>query len=323
MKRSWPWKGLLHDIVEARGSELQLYSYIAVLAGLRHSLDDWVPASRLERFRHLTSRLGLFVEIDCVFRFMEGETPVLGSNFMPTTRAFGVQYPQGLDDNPSTSIHVIVSSRRDWAAEALASSWYSVAVDGRIVRKPLVDHVRFGEALGYPECCIKFFSENSNFSSLNTPAESAVNSTRFRWQANCLAKHTPWMTIFHMPCSFDCQATCEHVDAVSAAVKEIDPSYLDAVASFARRKFLLINEIVSYALVDATRRESGRISYKRAIHTGYGDLNDRYGNILARGDELEILDGSVFVWKEGRLIESLETHCSRGIMDVPQILSFE
>jgi hypothetical protein len=323
MSWSWPWTGLLHDLVDVRGSEQQLCQYVAVLSGIRRSLDDWIPISRFDAYKRFAARLDLFIEVDCLFKSIGHDAPVFGSNYMPTTRAIGACYPQGADSNPATSVHVVVSSRSDWAAEALASSWYSVAVDGRIVRKPLVDHVRFARALGYPECCIQFFVRNSNFATLNTPAQVAQASTNIHWEANCLAKHTPWMTIFHMPCSFDCRATRDYTTAVLSEVRHLDLGYAQKIETFLRQRFLLINEILCYALVDAHTSAGGRIAYDGAVYVGYGEGNDRYGPILAMGNELEIADGILFVWNGGQLIEGLETSCARGIMDVPIVLEFE
>jgi hypothetical protein len=294
MSWSWPWTGLLRDLVEVRGSEQQLCQYVAVLSGIRRSLDDWIPINRFDAYKLFAARLGLVVEVDCLFKPITDDAPVFGTNYMPTTRAAGACYHHGVDDNPATSVHVVVSSRSDWAAEALGSSWYSVAVDGRIVRKPLVDHVRFGRALGYPECCIQFFIRNNDFPRLNTIAQAAHASTTIHWEANCLAKHTPWMTIFHMPCSFDCGATRTYTAAVLSEVKRLDSDYTLKVESFLRQRFLLINEILCYALVNTRASADGRLAYDHALYVGYGDNNDRYGRILAKGNELEIADGILF-----------------------------
>jgi hypothetical protein len=85
----------------------------------------------------------------------------------------------------------------------------------------------------------------------------------------------------------------------------------------------MINEILCYALVNARASARGRLAYDHAVYVGYGHSNDRYGRILAKGNELEIGDGILFVWNSGRLIEGLETSCARGIMDVPIVLEFD
>lgn len=323
MSLCWPWTGLLRDLVLARGSEQQLCGYVAVLSGVRRALDDWIPPDRFDAYRGLARRLGLIVEIDCMFQFFKDSDGPLGSNFMPTTQARAIRYDGTIETLPGSSIHVVAATSADRAQEALASCWYSVAVGERIVRKPLVDHLRFGRALGYPECCIQFFTVNSNFARLNTPAEIARASKELHWEANCLTKHTPWMTSFHMPCSFDCRETRETTTAVVTEVRHLDPQYANQIEKFAKQRFLLVNEVVCYALVQSKEEPDGRVTYTDAVDVGYGQRNDRYGRELAQGDELSIDHGTIRIWRRGRLLHSLETCCSEGIMDVPAVLAFE
>lgn len=323
MSLSWPWTGLLRDLVLTRDSEQQLCGYVAVLSGARRALDDWIPPDRFDAYRRLARRLGLVVEVDCVFEPFEDNTAVLGSRFMPTTQARAVRFDQAGTTKPGSGVHVVAATSPDRAQEAQASSWYSVAVGQRIIRKPLVDHLRFGRALGYPECCIQFFTVNSNFATLNTPAEIARASTRLHWEANCLTKHTPWMTSFHMPCSFDCRETRETTTAVVTDLRRLDAVYAKRIEQFARQRFLLVNEVVCYALVGAHQHADGRVSYGSAVYVGYGRGNDRYCRQLAEGDQLSIDEGTIRIWQGGRLRHSLETCCSEGIMDVPMVLAFE
>ena len=55
------------SLAAIKGNELQLVQYIAVIHGIRRSLDDWVPADRLSDFEVFLARLGLVVEVDCGF----------------------------------------------------------------------------------------------------------------------------------------------------------------------------------------------------------------------------------------------------------------
>ena len=195
---------LLRDLIQGRGSTHQLSSYIALIAGLRRSLDDWIPPDRLDSWTRIAARLGLTVIPDCLFCDLAG-APYTG--VVPTTRATAEPWRSGASSGSRGMVHVFVSSSRERAEEALAAGWYSLVVHGRPITKPLVDHGRLGMAFGYPECCVKFFMSRNDWPRWNTLAESFKASRQTLWECNCLTKHTPCMMIYHMPCSFDCSAT--------------------------------------------------------------------------------------------------------------------
>ena len=322
MNFSWPWTGVLRSLVEMRSTEALLTQYVAVVAGVRHALDDWVPAIHFPAFCELMAQQGLIVKADCVFQPLVDDSTLEGKFLAPTTQAAGLPYPDGMDDSPRTRVHVIVSSRSDWAEETLAAGWYPVFVDRRIVRKPLVDHRRLGIAFGYPACCVDFFIKHNDWPRFNTLADAARASTRLRWETNCLLKHSPWSTLFHMPCSFDCQATVDYSTKLLAALREWDPGYARRIQASLQQCFLVISERLVYLLVDASIKGEARAIYHNAIFVGADPEHDCYGERLAGGNELEISDGIVFIYNDGKLIHTLETHCDQGIAEVPLLLTF-
>lgn len=317
------WTGFLGELVSARRTSSQLSQYIAVMAHIRHSLDDWIPADNFDAFRRVAATGGLVVEVDSVFKHLVEESTVMGLHLAPTTRAVGLPFVEGVDWEPGSNVHVIVSARADWAAETLAAGWYPLIVDGRMVRKPHVDHKRLGRAFGYPACCVDFFMTHNNWTRLNTLADAVKASKRIDWRANCLLKQTPWMTIFHMPCSFDCPATLEYSTALIAATREMDAEYADNIQKSLRQHFLVISEASSYVLEGARKTAEGRVAYEKATYVGGRPQYDRYSRQLAGANELTIDDGIVFLWRDGRLVETLETRCDRGIVEVPMVLDFE
>lgn len=317
------WKGLLGEFAEVRRTDVQLSQYVAVMARLRRSLDDWVPAENFPAFRRVAARHGLVVEADSVFKPLRDKSAVIGLHLAPTTHAVGAPYEEGAEWEPGSNVHVVVSARADWAADTLAAGWYPLIVNGRMVRKPHVEHRRLGYAFGYPACCVDFFMTNNNWNRLNTLADAVKASARLDWRANCLPKQTPWMTIFHMPCRFDCPATLDYSAALLAAVREVDEGYAEKIETSMRRHFLVISEAASYALEGARKTGGGRLSYEKAAYIGGRAHYDHYSPMLAEGDELSIDDGVVFVWRGGRLATTIETRCDRGVVEVPMVLSFE
>jgi hypothetical protein len=286
-------------------------------------LDDWIPVHRFDAYRRFAAKHGLVIEIDCVFKHLDEQSQVVGTNLAPTTHAVGASYPDGLDKDPRTRIHVIVSSRADWAVETFAASWYPVFVGGRMVRKPQIDHRRLGLAFGYPECCVDFFMNHNDWPRLNTLADAANASAQIRWEANCLLKHSPWTTIFHMPCAFNCPATINYTTEVLAAVRELDCGYAECIQASLQQRFLMISEEQCYALVGSQDSAEGRVAYEKAVYVGGHSKYDRYSSGLAMGNELAVADGIILVWRDGRLIETLETRCDHGIVEVPMLLKFD
>lgn len=317
------------DLEGLRGTSLLLPLYIAVAQEIRRSLDDWIPVSRFSEFLELMQRLDLHVEGDCVFEPLTGEVSGLESR-APTTRAQGRPLSKGLDGAaPGSKVHVVVSRRKTWARAARAACWYPVVVKGRVLVKPLVDHVRLGLAFGYPPCCVDFFLRHNDWPRQNTLAEATKATESFHWQANCLAKTTPWMLLYHMPCSFDCPRTVEQSTAIYEAVREIDAKYAAQIRRFLSLAYLSISERAAFAFEGARWRPDGRgLRYRELVNlrTGSGvqeGWEKGYAEDLAAGDEVRLEDGGLLlVLRRGKAIKVLATRCDRGVAEVPVLMRF-
>src|SRR5438876_1789293 len=116
MNRPSGWRNILNDLMRLREGAMQVAQYIAVMSGIRRSMDDWIPASRFEAFRRLVSQLGFAMEVDCVFSpISEIERP-FGSEYAPTTSARGRSFVFAEKDQfqPHEEIHVVLANRADW-----------------------------------------------------------------------------------------------------------------------------------------------------------------------------------------------------------------
>jgi len=359
------WKHYLAKLIELRGGALQVAQYIAVISGLKRSIDDWVPVPQFAEFLSLAAKLGLSMEVDCVFRRLSDSQSAFGINFAPTTRALGkpiseqdlaqligqptdtvaaqsrLRYqPGGAEESyvvplaaqtetpfvPGDEIHIVLSTRSEWAAEALAAAWYPVIIDGRVIFRPHIDCYRLGAALGYPECCVKFFMEHNDWPRQNQIAETARASRKLSWKANCLAKNTPWMLIFHMPCAFDCPATLQYSSQVLKEIAHFDSTLALKIEAFLKQLVLVANERLSFTLNDAEHR-NGRTSYAgvnslQEFIRLRDPLHDTYIRALSAGNEVSISEGIIFIWRNGDLIETIEASCDRGIAEVPMLLDF-
>ncbi len=322
------WTGIFQELAEARDSDTQLSQYAAVAAGLRRALDDWVPVDRVASYCALTTRLGLSVEVDCVFESVANGAQITGSDFAPTTRASASLYRKGIATSPDSRLHVVVSSRSEWAADALAAAWYPVAVESRVLRKPLIDHARMGRALGYPSCCVEFFVSHNDWSRQNTLAEAARRSGSFHWEANCLTKFTPWMLSFHMPCAFDCKETIRYAHEVLELVRTWDPKFADQIVAYMRRPCFALSERFACALDGVRPIARNHDAYEavedlcRGIPIRTRDDEARV-QALNSGDACRIDGGTVYIYNDGMLHAMFDAKADLSIVEVPLLLPFE
>lgn len=326
-RRAAPWREGLYDLLRLRKEALQLAQYVAVLSGLKRSMDDWIPGPLFEPYRSVIERMGLAMAIDCVFAPLPDTQRTFGLDWAPTTRSAGRPYDPREPLDRRSQVHVVVSSRPEWAAETLALAWYSLVVEGRVIYRPHKDFFRFGLALGYPECCVRFFMEHNDWPRQNTMAEAARVSRSLSWKANCLAKNSPWMLIFHMPCAFDCARTLEYSTSLIEEIRDFDRTYADTIEGFLKRTFLVVNERLVFALLGAGRGAQGRVRYEGAddLHKNMvlkDPRHEEYESLLAGGNELSVRDGAVLAWQDGTLTGSVETRCDQGVAEVPLILRF-
>lgn len=321
------WRRSVRRLMELRGEGFQLAQYLAVLSRLKRSIDDWIPVSIFELYREEIARLGLALEIDCVFEPIPDPGRVFGLDWAPTTRATGRPYRPGEDYRPESQVHAVVAGRSEWAAEALSLAWYPLVLGGRVIYRPHVDFARFGDALGYPRCCVQFFMEHNDWPRQNTMAEALRRSQELSWKANCLTKNSPWMLIFHMPCSFDCAPTREYSSNLLREIESFDAACAERIEGLARGLFLVVNERLVYRFAGGRPHGDGTLGYTAPEslhqHVAIQDPEQRgLETLLARGDRMSVRYGVVQVWNGGELVGALETRCDRGVANVPLLLDF-
>jgi hypothetical protein len=323
------WRTALNELASLREGAMQVAQYLAVMSQIRRSMDDWIPAPRFEAFRQIARQLGVMVEVDCVFSPITASEQAFGAQYAPTTSARGRAFSFLETDQFQLhdEVHVVLSTRADWAAETLAAVWYPIVIDNRVVNKPSVDVWRLGRAFGYPACCVRSFMAHNDWPRQNTIAETAKASAHLSWKANCLAKNSPWMLIFHMPCAFDCAGTLAYSSALIEEIRRYDPGVMARIEAYLRQVVLVINERVSFVLGDAIDAGCGRTRYRgvESLRWFFGiedPLHEPCLAALRRGNEVSIADGIVFVWNDGVLRDAIETGCDRGIAEVPMILDF-
>lgn len=248
-----------------KGNAKLLPIYAAVLTQARRSMDDWIPLADLEAFEEFTGRLGLTVLRDCIFEPLPQERPVDALQRSPTTHNRGLSFRDRKSASSRAHAHVFVSTRRQWAEEALVSFSYPVAVPrDRLLIRPRVDATRVGAAFGYPSCCIEAFMKRNDWTRGSHVSQTFKSAGPVDWRANSLPRDTPFMTIFQTPCRPTCEPSLDMSQRTWDAVHVFDPQYASQIADRLRGVFLVINEAVVYKLVEPTREGKSRYRFRRA-----------------------------------------------------------
>jgi hypothetical protein len=97
------------------------------------------------------------------------------------------------------------------------------------------DSRRFGEVMGYPECCLDFGdylageTSEDNFGFRNPAVESLKRSQDFHWQLNVFT----FSMLPYYPCSLSCTESIKKVDDNLTAAKELSPSFYSRNKNYA------------------------------------------------------------------------------------------
>lgn len=320
-----PIHEMLRSVRELRGHGCQLPLYAAVAFGFRKAMDDWWPLSNVDELCLSVQRAGLSVELDCIFDPLTDR--VHGQSYAPTTRAAARLYSPGTTGSPQSKVHVFVGRCRAEALDALQCGWYSLAVNGRVVRRPLVDNARLGRAFGYPECCVDFFIQKNNIPLYNSYAEAKRASRQLLWQCNALRKGSELMTIFHLPCSFDCVRTVEYTENLLKEIAQLDSLYAGMIEEAMKRTCLALSETYSCAFINAHVNKEGEV-----VYAAVEDLCERASartlrdeertNLLRRGDRFMIRDSLVVVKKGAETIGVIEARIDLGPRESAELFPF-
>lgn len=297
----------------------QICSFVAVAAGIKPVLDDWIPAARLGRLRSLGASLGLTVDADETFLFIDDPEVggVVGGELLNTTRARSVAATE-----PGGLLHVYVG--RDAGAVELArrSGWYGLIAGNRMVPKPFIDHHWLGELLGYPECCLRSFARHGAWNVANPYAEAAGASGVAHPLANPVLRHTGLSYVVHYPCAFDCEATVAFGDAVRRAVHRMSPELGRAADAAVSGPFLLLSGWAAFAF-DGAVKGRGLIRYRSVRPAPTNRVDADLAALLSSGDEVAVRGDVVVVFKGGRAVGTRHVRADRYAPEHPVVVDFD
>lgn len=223
--------------LEPQGTQLPVIC--AVLCGAKPAADIWIKQDHLPRFRLLAFQWGLSFHIDPYFNRHDEQAIRSSNSQFGTTRAAIAR-----TDDTLAEAHIFLAKSAKALRATVASGWYPLVIDNCIVEKNVADHVRFGRALGYPECCIKFFRLRNHWFFDNTPY-AAYRNTRGKPNllSNGLPRNTAYALIAHMPCSFACFESIKQAEKVLNYLRSEAPLYAEQIVRRLSLPILSLSEL--------------------------------------------------------------------------------
>lgn len=184
---------------------------------------------------------------------------------------------------------------------------------------------KFGELMGYPECCLKFGdylannnSDPKNFGFKNPAIESLKRSKHFDWHLNVFTTSL----IPHFPCSLTCKKSIEYVKKVIEClecIKELDidkkKKHLTQPASLywtCADRILLYGEYKAYSLgygeISYSKLESKVASgtFYQIVDEDNLELWNKIYKHLEQGNKLVVTKHYCRIYKDNALLFQLK-----------------
>jgi hypothetical protein len=290
------------EFADAKNAAAQITNYMAVVAGIKPLLDDWIPAEAMDAFASACAKYNLLFRTDAVFERKatdEELKSIKDGESLTTTKWFGARYQPGISKG---LVHVFVARTGDDLEKGFRAGWYPLIIGSDVTFMPFINMFRFGVSLGYPECCCVFFMlENPGRSFIYT----VLKNTRGRpnYLCNCMLKDNVYSYIYHMPCSFDCAESVRYAEALRKVIQEREPRFAAEIDKRLKSPLLVFEERFAYYF-DGRFDGDGTISYDKAFFAGNpGD--DRYGDLLGSAGRLEVHDDEILLFKNKRQVSSI------------------
>ncbi|WUI00396.1 hypothetical protein OHR68_00775 [Spirillospora sp. NBC_00431] len=307
------------ELVEGTG---QLIPFLATLAELKPAMDDWVPAENWPSFAALLDELDLVWSIDAAFEFItEPDVPesIVGGRRLNTTRAFG--YPAGRAA-PGQRLHVFISRDRERLRRAAANGWYPLVIGDRVVEKPWIDHYRFGAALGFPDCCRRFFAAHNDWWRDNSLYQAWRRTKQPNFLANTLLKYTGFSYAAYLPCAFDCAATVAYADRVRDLVYQSSPRLGSYTDELLRRPYLVLSEW-EIAGFDKAAPTADGLTYEEVMFVPTDRPDYRLYRLLRAGNRLAVRDDVLVVFRDDQAVGGYQVDGLRFGPQLPVLVQFD
>lgn len=303
----------LRGYVEIRPEHGQPVCFAALLAGLKPVMDDWVSQDRFDDLVDVCRQRGLAIAADVQFEALSDQgrlaADIVGRETLTTTRAVG----HALTDRVAgASVHVFIGADRSIVKRTRAAGWYPLIIGGRAMNKPWIDHLWFGDGLGYPRCCLEAFARHNNWTLNNMPYQ-AIRSVRSQpsFLCNSLMRFSGLTWAAHLPCSYDCEVTIESASRARREMQRHCPELVGWIDGISSVPYLVLNEWEAFAFSGAKFARDA-IDYSGVTLAPSNRPNLELFAALRRGRRLRVRDDLVVIFDENDAVVHIERTATDG-----------
>jgi hypothetical protein len=303
MKLDYQPEKKYNEYVSLNGSR-QLPIFIAVANKIKPLMDDWIPLKKYSSFKKMCRKYGLKIIADWVFLKVE-EILIkdsIDSKRLNTTKFYGIPFSKKLQKN-NANVHVFISKSEEKLINAKKCGWYPLIVNGRSLHKPFIDHLRFGKALGYPECCIDFYKKFNNHLVYNNLYETYKNTEgKPNYLCNCLFMDFTYSLIHHIPCSFNCKETIEQAKKTLEKIETEEKEFAEKIKYYLQLPALIFDEKDIYIFEGKIKEKN--LEYNSFFFIGREE-DDKYSEILNKANNLKVYDEKIDFFYNKKIIKSI------------------
>lgn len=204
-------------------------------------------------------------------------------------------------------VHAFISRSPQRIREAQRLTWYNLFVGEYQMVQPALDNFRYGDTLGFPQCCVKFYAaHNGRFFDnyvtweWKTPFEVYKNTSGdFSFLCNHIPMDHMYFLIHHYPCSYRCPATMDIAQRLLEGIEEMEPDYAEKIRRHLKLPYLLFNEKKAFALEGSIK--NNRIYYTQSKFIG--DKRDEKTYIeITKGNMVEVQDECIIIFRDNEEI---------------------
>ena len=234
-------------------------------------------------------------------------------------QAFGSPFNRRKKDG---TVHLFISRSKKDLDSTFKNGWYPLIIKNRLIDRPLIDAFKFGYNLGYPACCVDFFQKYNNWNRYSYLYEAFKNTPKDRchYLCNPFTKDITYSYIYHMPCSYNCQATVGLVSKIREAIYEEEPGFVKKIDQHLRLPLLVFYERKFYAFNGQIKKD--RLYYKDIYFTGQMPEKNIYETDLRKGDCVFLENKDVLILNKGKLIRKIKWQKKNFACETPFIIQF-
>lgn len=322
MLESYIPKRFCREFVEVKRNSLQLTMIMATVKEIKPCMDDWIALGKYDEYRKICKRYGLFIKPDLVFNITHGNqipVDVIGREKLTTTKAFGSLFNKFAKNG---AVHVFISKSKDKLERCFREGMYPLIIKNRVIDKPLIDYLRFGYQLGYPNCCIEFFRKYNDWYKYSHLYEIFKNTPvdNYNFLVNPLLKDMTYSYVYHMPCSYSCGETIKLAEKLREAIREEEAEFVKIIDRHLKSPFLIFYEKKIYLFEGEIK--DNKLIYKNVHFTSNMQEYNLYESILRKGNSVFIDGKYVVISKKGRLIKKIACRKRNFAPETPFIIQF-